>query len=140
MANVLADNTGYPLLDVFWTMLWLFLWILWIFLLIRIINDIFRSPDLSGGAKAAWTIFLIILPLIGALAYLIARGARMHEHEIQRAETAETDLRSYIQQAAGSSPSIAEELAKLAELRDRGVLTATEFDTQKAWLLSHSPS
>jgi len=138
MATVLADDNGYPLLDVFWTMLWLFLWILWIFLLIRIINDIFRSPDLSGGTKALWTIFLIVLPLLGALVYLIARGGKMHEHELKRAEATEHAARSYIQQAAGTSPSVAEEIAKLADLRDRGILTAAEFEGEKAHLLSHN--
>lgn len=138
MATVLADNSGYPLLDVFWTMLWLFLWILWIFLLIRIINDIFRSPDLSGGAKALWTIFLIVLPLLGALAYLVARGARMHEHETRRADAAETAFRSYIREAAGTSASVAEEIGKLASLRDSGILTSAEFEAEKAWLLSHN--
>lgn len=133
--TLLADGTNYPLLDVFWTMLWLFLWILWIFLLVRILTDVFRSSDLSGWGKAGWTIFLIVLPLLGALAYLIVRGGSMHEREVRQASDAEQAVRSYVQTLAGTSASTAEELAKLAELRDRGVLTDDEFVAQKAKLL-----
>lgn len=127
---------GYPMLDVFWTILWVFVWILWIFLLVRIISDIFRSQDLGGGAKAAWTIFVILVPLIAVLAYLIVRGGSMHVREAHRARDTEDAMRSYIRSAAGTSASPAEELAKLAELRDRGVLTQEEFETQKAKVLA----
>lgn len=135
MSTPLAD-TNYPLLDVFWTLLWIFLWIMWIFLLIRIISDVFRSRDLSGGAKAAWTVALILFPLVAALVYLIVRGARMHEREQTQAVAADEAVRAYIRSAAGTSPSVAEELAKLAELRDRGELTPDEFAALKARLLT----
>jgi hypothetical protein len=131
-----SGSTGYPLLDIFLTMVYLFLWILWIFLLIRIISDIFRSRDLSGLGKAGWTIFLIVLPLLGALLYLIVRGGRMHEREVRQADANEQAVRSYIQSAAGTSASTAQELEHLATLRDRGVLTEQEFAAQKARLLS----
>jgi ABC-type Fe3+ transport system permease subunit len=75
----------YPLLNLFWTMLWLFLWILWIFLVIRIVMDVFRSDDLGGGAKALWTIFIIVLPFLGILVYLIARGSGMYAREAREA-------------------------------------------------------
>lgn len=135
--NVLAEGISYPLLDVFWTLLWIFLWIMWIFLLIRIISDVFRSRDLSGGAKAAWTVALILFPLIAALVYLIVRGARMHEHEQVQAKQADQDFRSYIRSAAGTSPSVAEEIGKLADLRDRGEITPEEFAMLKARLMSN---
>ncbi len=125
----------YPLLNLFWTMLWLFLWILWIFLLIRIFMDIFRSEDLSGWGKAGWSIFIIVLPFLGVLVYLVVRGAGMHTRDRRDAYQADQAVRSYIQSAAGTSTSTAEEVAKLAELRDRGVLTDAEFNTQKARLL-----
>ena len=133
---VLADDWHYPLLNLFWTMLWLFLWILWIFLLFRIIVDVFRSDDMGGWAKAGWVIFLIILPFLGVLVYLIARGGSMQKRDIAQAKAADAATRQYIQQAAGSTTSSAEELHKLADLRDRGVLTPEEFEAQKAKILA----
>jgi hypothetical protein len=127
---------GYPLLNLFWTMLWLFLWILWIFLLIRIITDIFRSSDLGGWGKAGWTILLILFPFIGAIAYLVARGGGMHERENRQAQASEQLFRQYVQQAAGPHHSVADELTKLAALRDSGVITEAEFAAQKAKLVA----
>jgi len=126
----------YPLLDIFLTMFWLFIWILWIFLLIRILIDIFRSDDLGGWGKALWVIFIIILPFIGVLVYIIARGHSMQNRDVQSAQAADQAMRAYVQSAAGTSASTAEELNKLAELRDRGVLSPQEFDAQKAKLLA----
>ncbi|WGL52383.1 SHOCT domain-containing protein [Nocardioides sp. BP30] len=131
----LLTNGQYPLLDVFWTMMWLFLWILWIFLLVRILSDVFRSNDLGGWGKALWTIFLIVLPYLGVLVYLIARGGSMHRREAQRAEDADELMRAYVRSAAGTSASTADELSKLADLRERGVLTDAEYDAQKTKLL-----
>lgn len=125
----------YPMLDVFWTIVLFFAWLLWIFLLVRILGDIFRSPDLSGWAKAGWTAFVIVLPLLAVLVYLIARGDSMQRRETRRAEAGDEALRGYLQSVTGTSPSTAEELSKLAALRDQGVLTDAEFATQKAKLL-----
>jgi hypothetical protein len=132
----LAASQNYPLLDAFLTMLWFFLWILWIFLLIKIFIDIFRSEDMGGWAKAGWSIFVIILPFLGVLVYLIARGSGMANRDQQQAIAADQAARSYIQSAAGTSTSVAEEVTKLAALRDQGVLTEQEFETQKAKVLS----
>jgi putative oligomerization/nucleic acid binding protein/phospholipase D-like protein len=132
----LAASQNYPLLDAFLTMLWFFLWILWIFLLIKIFIDIFRSEDMGGWAKAGWSIFVIILPFLGVLVYLIARGSGMAHRDQQQAIAADQAARSYIQSAAGTSTSVAEEVTKLAALRDQGVLTEQEFETQKAKVLS----
>jgi hypothetical protein len=126
----------YPLLDIFLTMFWLFIWILWIFLLIRILMDIFRSDDLGGWGKAAWIIFIILVPFIGVLVYVIARGHSMQKRDIQSAQAADQAMRTYVQSAAGTSSSTAEEITKLAELRDRGVLSPQEFEAQKAKLLT----
>jgi type VI protein secretion system component VasK len=124
----------FPLLDVFLTMLWFFVWILWIFLVIRIIFDIFASRDLSGLAKALWVIFIIVLPFIGVLCYLIARGSKMHERQARETQAQEKEFREYVRDAAGTSS--ADELAKLAGLRDQGVITDAEFQQGKAKILA----
>jgi hypothetical protein len=134
-AIVLADQ-DYPLLNLFWTMLWLFLWIMWFFLLFRIISDIFRSSDLSGWGKAGWSLFVIILPFLGVLTYLIVRGSTMHERDARQVQASEQAFRSYVQETAGTGASTAEELTKLAALRDQGVLTDPEFTAQKAKILA----
>ena len=126
----------YPLANVFLTIFWLFIWILWIFLLIRILMDIFRSDDLGGWGKAAWIIFIILVPFIGVLVYVIVRGHSMQKRDMQSAQAADQAMRAYVQSAAGSSTSAAEEINKLAELRDRGVLSPQEFEAQKAKLLA----
>jgi hypothetical protein len=128
--------SSYPLLDVFWTMLWFFLFFIWIWLLITVFVDLFRSHDLSGWGKAGWAIFVIILPLLGVLFYLIFRGGSMHDRQMQDAANQEQQFRTYVQQAASSSSSTADELTKLADLRDRGVITPQEFEQQKASLLA----
>jgi len=131
----LASSYSYPLLGAFWTILEIFLWVLWIWVLIYVFIDIFRSRDLSGWAKALWFIFVLFIPLIGVLVYLIARGDSMHERAVQDARAQDREVRRYIQDAAGS-PSTAEQLTKLAELRDRGVITAAEFEREKAKVLA----
>jgi len=123
-----------PLLDLFWAMLWFFLFFVWIWLLISLFSDIFRSPDLSGWGKAGWTIFIILLPLLGVLVYLIARGSSMQERAIADMAAREKATREYIQDVA-SSGSAADELTKLAALKERGVLTEEEFAAQKKALL-----
>jgi hypothetical protein len=126
-----------PLLDLFWAMLWFFLFFAWIWLLITIFADIFRSEDLSGWGKAFWTIFVVILPWLGVLVYLIARGGSMQERAMAQAVEQEKRQREYIQQVSGSSgASSADELEKLARLQSSGVITAEEFAAQKAKILS----
>ena len=131
----LADSS-YPLLNLFWTMFEFFLWIIWIWILVWIFIDIFRSHDLSGWAKALWFLFVLFIPLIGVLVYLIARGGSMHERAVAQARHQDAEFRQYVQQAAAGSPaSTADQLAKLADLRDRGVISAEEFDREKAKVL-----
>ena len=124
-----------PLVDVFFSMLWFFLFIAWIWVLITVIADVFRSSDLSGWAKALWTIFIIIVPWLGVLIYLIARGDSMAERSMQAAAAQERAARAYIQDAAGST-STADELKKLADLKAAGVLSDAEYEAQKAKLLA----
>ena len=132
-----ASSSSYPLLNVFWTMLEFFLWVIWIWILIMVFLDIFRSHDLSGGAKALWFLFVLFIPLIGVLVYLIARGSTMHEQAVQQAQQQDAQARAYIQEAAASAPATtADQLAKLADLRDRGVISAEEFDREKAKILA----
>jgi ABC-type multidrug transport system fused ATPase/permease subunit len=131
-----ASSYSYPVLGAFWTILMVFLWVIWFWILITIFIDIFRSPDLSGWAKALWFIFILLIPLIGVLVYLIARGGKMHEHAQRDAQTQEKQFRQYVQEAAGSGESTADQLSKLADLRERGVITADEFASQKAKILT----
>ena len=125
---------SYPLLDIFWTMLEFFLWIVWIWIFVMVIFDIFRSHDLSGWGKALWVLFVAIIPLIGVLVYLIVRGGSMHERAQRQATRQDEAFRSYVQDAA--SPSPADQLAKLADLRDRGVITPEEFSREKEKVLA----
>ncbi len=123
----------YPLAGVLWTMLEFFLFVIWIWILIMIFSDIFRSHDLGGWAKALWVIFIIILPFLGVLVYLIARGGKMHEHAVSDAARQKQAFDAQVREAAGSST--ADELAKLADLKEKGVLSDGEFQEQKAKLL-----
>jgi hypothetical protein len=123
---------NYPLLNLFWTMLFFFLFFLWIWILITVFIDIFRSDDLHGFGKALWFIFVLLIPLLGVLVYLIARGHKMAEHAAKQAADQEAAFKEYVQDVSGGT---ADQLTKLADLRDKGVITAEEFDQQKAKLL-----
>src|SRR6516164_5423607 len=131
----LASSYSYPLLGAFWTILEIFLWVLWIWILIYVFIDIFRSRDLSGWGKALWFVFVLFIPLIGVLVYLIARGGKMQERAMQDARQQDKDFRAYVKDAAGSGSS-ADQLAKLADLRDRGVISPEEFEREKAKVLA----
>jgi uncharacterized membrane protein YcjF (UPF0283 family) len=143
--------TGYPMLDIFLSVLYFFGWVLWLMLMFWIITDIFRSDDLSGWAKAAWLVGIIILPLVGILIYLIARGGSMRERQEARARAQDAAFRDYVRQAAatdgnagmasgatvgtpgnGSADTASDELAKLASLHQRGVLNDEEFARAKS--------
>jgi hypothetical protein len=128
------DN-DFSVLEVFFSMLYFFLFVAWIYLLIVIATDIFRSRDLGGWAKALWVLFLVILPILGSLVYLIARGRGMAERRGEDYLQREQAFRSYVQDAASGSMSTADELEKLARLRDAGTITGAEFEAQKAKLL-----
>jgi hypothetical protein len=101
-----------------------------------VFSDLVRSHDLSGGAKALWVIFVIFLPFLGIFVYLIARGGKMHQHAVQDQQAADAAFTAYVQQATGTTASTADELQKLAALRDQGVITPAEFETQKAKILA----
>ena len=137
MHLLLAEEFGTG--QVFWTFVWFFLFFIWIWLLIIVFSDIFRSHDLSGWAKALWIIFIVILPYLGVLVYFIARGRQMTEHAQQAAAEQDAAARQYIQSAVaqgGGTTSPADELAKLADLKAKGVISDAEFEAQKAKILA----
>ncbi|WP_406382849.1 SHOCT domain-containing protein [Streptomyces sp. NBC_01618] len=133
----------YPLLDLFWTMLWFFLWIMWLFLLFKVIADIFRSDDLSGWGKAGWLVLALLLPYIGVLVYVIVRGKSMGKREIKEAQERDAAFKAYVREAAADSSGAnapregkhVDDLAKLAELKDRGAITEEEYQRAKTKLL-----
>ena len=117
--------------EVFWSTLWFFLMFMWIWLAISIFSDIFRSPDLSGGMKAVWTIFVIFLPYLGVLVYLIARGSKMQQHALDDAKRRDEQFRGYVQDVV-QTPNVVDQLSSLADLHDRGVIDDAEFAKMKA--------
>ena len=117
--------------EVFWSTLWFFLMFMWIWLAISIFSDIFRSPDLSGGLKAVWTIFVIFLPYLGVLVYLIARGSKMQQHALDDARRRDEQFRGYVQDVV-QTPNVVDQLSSLADLHDRGVIDDAEFAKMKA--------
>lgn len=132
------------MLDLFWTMLLIFLWVLWFFLLFRIIGDLFRDQELSGWAKAGWMILVILLPFVGTLAYVIVRGAGMSRREARQAEAQQKAFQQYVREAAGpaggasASDNSVDQLHKLSELKSRGDLTEAEYAEAKARVLARS--
>ena len=121
---------------VFLFMMWFFLFFIWIWLLIVVFSDIFRSHDMGGFAKAIWILFIIVIPYLGVLVYLIARGGKMHEHAVEAAQAQDAAMRQYVQSAAGSSASPADEVAKLADLKSQGVIDDAEFQRLKAKVIN----
>jgi Phospholipase_D-nuclease N-terminal len=122
---VLASNFGTG--QVFLSMLWFFVFFIWIWLLIAVFGDIFRSHDLSGWGKAAWSILVIVVPYLGVFVYLIARGHKMHEHAVSAAQANDAAMRQYVRDAAGAPGSSADELSRLADLKSKGVINDEEF-------------
>ncbi|HET6358425.1 SHOCT domain-containing protein [Streptomyces sp.] len=137
MAGDLVLAYDYPVLGAFWTVMWIFLWIIWLMLLFRVIIDIFRDSEMSGWAKTAWLLFVVIVPFLGVLVYVIARGNQMGKREIKHAQEQQAAVDTYIRETAGTSGtgSGADELAKLSELKARGDLSEEEFQRAKAKIL-----
>jgi uncharacterized membrane protein YcjF (UPF0283 family) len=121
----------YPFLDVFWTMLVFFAWVIWIFILIRVFADLFRRRDTSGWVKAAWIVFVIVLPFLGVLIYLIAHGKDMAHRDVEQAQARQAQMDDYVKSVAGESGP-AGEIAKAKSLLDSGAITQAEFDALKA--------
>lgn len=136
--------SNYPLLDLFLTMFWFFLWILWFMLLFRVIVDLFRDDDLGGWAKAGWLIFVCVLPFLGIFVYLVARGRGMGEREARYARRQEQAFRAYVREAAAEQPTATapaprpgvDDLERLAGLRNHGDITEDEYKRAKEKLLA----
>jgi uncharacterized membrane protein YcjF (UPF0283 family) len=123
----------YPFLDILWTMIVFFSWVIWIWIVITVLMDVFRRHDIGGWGKAAWVVFVIVLPFLGVLIYLIAQHDGMRERSMRHAEAQKTAFDQYVREAAGGS---AAEIAKAKELLDAGTINQAEFDRIKAKAVS----
>jgi hypothetical protein len=123
----------YPFLDILWTMIVFFSWVIWIWIVITVLMDVFRRHDIGGWGKAAWVVFVIVLPFLGVLIYLIAQHDGMRERSMRQAEAQKTAFDQYVREAAGGS---AAEIAKAKELLDAGTINQAEFDRIKAKAVS----
>jgi hypothetical protein len=123
----------YPFLDILWTMIVFFCWVIWIWIVITVLMDVFRRHDIGGWGKAAWVVFVIVLPFLGVLIYLIAQHDGMRERSMRQAEAQKTAFDQYVREAAGGS---AAEIAKAKELLDAGTINQAEFDRIKAKAVS----
>lgn len=121
--------------QVLWSLLYFFLFFIWVIILFQVFADIFRSPDLSGWGKALWVIFAILVPYLGVFVYLIVRGGKMQEHAVADAKAMDEAQRAYIQQAAGTGTSDADQLDKLAALHSSGKIDDAEYAAAKAKVL-----
>jgi hypothetical protein len=121
----------YPFLDILWTMIIFFAWVVWIWMMVVILSDVFRRRDIGGWAKAAWVIFMIVLPFIGVLTYLIAQHDGIAERNMERAQATERQFDDRVR-SVPASEGPASEIEKAAELRDRGTITDAEFEALKA--------
>ena len=133
---------NYPLLNIFFTTMWVFRGIMWFFLLFRVFGDLFRDDSVGGWAKAGWTVFVLVLPFLGVFVYLIARGKGMGEREYKRSQEAEAAFRSYIQEASAGADTAAApsgqvaELTRLADLKQTGALSDEEYERAKSKVLA----
>jgi hypothetical protein len=127
----------YPFLDVVWTMFIFFAWVIWIWLLITVLVDVFRRHDLSGWGKAGWTVFMIFLPLLGVLIYLISQGKGMGERSAKEQQTYQAQAEDYIKSVAAKADP-ADQIARGKELLDSGAITTAEFEALKQKALATS--
>jgi hypothetical protein len=132
----LIAASNYPFLDILWTTLIFFAWVIFIWIAITVLIDVFRRKDLSGWGKAAWTIFIVILPWIGVLVYLIVNHDGMADRRYKEAATAQAQFDDYVRQTAGSGGGSAAEIEKAKALLDSGTITQAEFDALKAKALA----
>jgi hypothetical protein len=124
----------YPFMDVFWSMIIFFFWVIWIWIVITVLIDIFRRDDIGGWAKAAWVIFVVILPWLGVLIYLIVEHDGMRDRSLKQAQAQKRELDDYVRTTAGGGS--AGEIAKAKELLDSGAITQDEFQALKAKALA----
>ncbi|HXF00784.1 MAG TPA: SHOCT domain-containing protein [Solirubrobacterales bacterium] len=123
----------YPFLNILWTMIIFFAWVAWIWIAITVFVDVFRRHDIGGFAKAAWVVFVIVVPFLGVLIYLIAQHDGMRERSVKQAQAQQAAFDDYVRETAGGS---AAEIAKAKELLDAGTISQAEFDAIKAKAVS----
>lgn len=128
----MEDTIGF--FDIIWSIFWLFLMVAWFWVMISVVSDIFRSKDLNGVAKALWVAFVILIPWLGVLSYLLIRGDKMQAHNAETLKKIEDAQRDYVRSVA--SVSAADEIERLVALKDKGALTEEEFSAQKAKVLN----
>src|SRR3954453_20421557 len=127
----------YPFIDILWSMILFFTWVVWIWMMVVILTDVFRRVDIGGFAKAAWVVFLIVLPFLGVLVYLIAQHDGIAQRNAEQAQAAEQQFDARVREAAATSGGgAASEIAKAQKLLDDGTITKTEFDTIKSGALA----
>jgi Short C-terminal domain/Phospholipase_D-nuclease N-terminal len=126
----------YPFLDIFWTLIIFFAWVIWIWIMVAILSDVFRRRDMSGWGKAAWTVFLIVLPFLGALTYLIINHDGIAERNVKQAQVAQAEFDDYVKTVAKNGGGAAAEIEKAKSLLDSGAITQSEFETIKAKALA----
>ena len=126
----------YPFLNILWSMIIFFVWVVWIWIMIIILTDVFRRRDLSGWGKAGWTVFLIVLPFLGAFVYLIAEGKNMADRRAEEVRGQQAQFDDYVKTVAGDGGGAAAEIAKAKQLLDSGAITQTEFDQLKTKALA----
>ena len=127
--------SNYPFLNIFWTILIFFAWVAWIWVVITVLGDVFRRRDLSGWGKAGWTIFVIALPFLGVLTYLVAHSGDMAERNAKESQAAKAQMDDYVRSVAASDGP-ATEIEKAKGLLDSGSITETEYDSIKAKALA----
>ena len=137
---IIAASSNYPFLNIFWTILIFFAWVAWIWIAITVLIDLFRRRDLSGWAKALWVVFVIVLPFLGVLAYLLIYHDGMAERSTKEVATSQAQFDDYVRRTAGSGGP-ASEIEKAKQLLDSGAITQAEYDVIKAHALgSTAPS
>jgi hypothetical protein len=134
----LVIAADYPFLDIVGTMLIFFAWLIWFWILVRVLADVFRRHDLSGWAKAGWTLLMIVTPFVGVLIYLIAHGKDMGKRDLEQAKASQAQFDDYVKSVAGAGggDGAAAEIAKAKSLLDSGAITQAEFEAIKAKALS----
>jgi len=131
----LLIGSDYPFLDIFWTLIIFFAWVSWFWLLITILADVFRRHDIGGGKKTLWVLFVIFVPLIGVLTYLLVNSGGMADRSTKEAQTAQAQFDSYVRETAGSGGAAAE-IEKAQKLKDSGAITDEEFQALKSKALA----
>jgi predicted PurR-regulated permease PerM len=127
--------TSYPFLDVFWTIIIFFAWVIFIWIAVTVLIDVFRRHDISGWAKAAWVVLIIVLPFLGVLLYLILNHEGMNERRAKDTQAAQSQFDDYVRRTAGSGGP-ASEIEKAKQLLDSGAITQAEFEAIKAKALA----